>query len=251
MRAIEVYEYINSIAPFSTAMPIDNAGFLIGDPQCEISGILVCMDLTMEVIREALINNANLVVTHHPVIFNPKKNFLADDVCYMAATTGLNVISAHTNWDKALDGINYTLAEKLGIYNVRVAKTTDEITLIGELKEALDCDVFAAIIKAEMGISPRRNTVNRMIKNVALCGGSGGSDIFELVENGEEIEAFLTADVKHHEFLYAASKDIVMYDGGHYATEIPGVIKLAEKLALYFTDIAVRIANEYDGTVID
>ena len=102
MAAIdEIYRYLNEIAPFSTAMDFDNAGFLVGDGKTEVTKALVTLDITAQSVRQAREKGAQLIVSHHPVIFHPLKRLLSNSVPYLLAKEGIGAICAHTNLDKA------------------------------------------------------------------------------------------------------------------------------------------------------
>ena len=105
MAAIdEIYRYLNEIAPFSTAMDFDNAGFLVGDGKTEVTKALVTLDITAQSVRQAREKGAQLIVSHHPVIFHPLKRLLSNSVPYLLAKEGIGAICAHTNLDMAPGG---------------------------------------------------------------------------------------------------------------------------------------------------
>ena len=114
MAAIdEIYRYLNEIAPFSTAMDFDNAGFLVGDGKTEVTKALVTLDITAQSVRQAREKGAQLIVSHHPVIFHPLKRLLSNSVPYLLAKEGIGAICAHTNLDMAPGGVNDCLAAAL------------------------------------------------------------------------------------------------------------------------------------------
>ena len=116
MKIKEILGAIDSLAPFETALDWDNSGLLVGDPQGEADRILVALDVTPQVVAEARAAGAQLIVSHHPVIFGGgRKQLLAGDPAYEAAAAGIGVISAHTNYDMAPRGVNYALAGALGL----------------------------------------------------------------------------------------------------------------------------------------
>lgn len=119
MKIKEILYKIDEIAPFALAEGYDNTGLLVGDENAEVAGVLLALDCTPEVIRRAEESGANLIVTHHPVLFDPVKRLPANSLIYRLAAAGIAVISAHTNLDIAPGGVNDCLAEKLGLGNIR------------------------------------------------------------------------------------------------------------------------------------
>ena len=118
MRTKEIVQYIDSFAPFSTAMPYDNCGLLIGSGETEPTGAVVSLDATLEALQYALENRCNLVVTHHPIIFNALKRIDTQSAVYQYIRYGVSVISAHTNLDMVKGGLNDALAKRLGLTGV-------------------------------------------------------------------------------------------------------------------------------------
>lgn len=111
----DVYNYIDEIAPFDTAMDFDNCGMLVGNYSEVINKVLLSLDITPDVVKEAKKLGANLIISHHPVIFNPIKRLDSNSVPYLLAKNGISAICAHTNLDMADCGVNTALADLLGI----------------------------------------------------------------------------------------------------------------------------------------
>ena len=126
----DILQAMDAIAPFRLTMDFDNTGLLIGDPDAEVKGVVLALDCTDSVLTEAKEKNANLVITHHPVIFHGIKKVCADSVVWQAVRNDINVISAHTNLDIAQGGVNDCLAEILGLTEVggltAVGESVDE-----------------------------------------------------------------------------------------------------------------------------
>ena len=119
-RICDIYDIINSAAPFDSQMAFDNSGLLVGDRVTEVTRALICLDITREVIDEAAAMNANLIISHHPVIFDPIKSMSSRDPAYLLAKNGIAAICCHTNLDiSPVCGVNAALANRLGLKNVR------------------------------------------------------------------------------------------------------------------------------------
>ena len=115
MKASEIYQAIDEMAPFSVHASYDNPGFLIGDQNAEVTKVLLALDITVPVVQEAAQLGAELIVSHHPVIFHPIRQLLAGSVCYELARSGISAICAHTNLDVAHEGVNDMLALTVGL----------------------------------------------------------------------------------------------------------------------------------------
>ena len=232
--AQQIYEYIDSVAPFETAMSFDNAGLLVGNPRQKITKAIVTLDVTSKVIDEAVEKRAELIVSHHPVIFNPIKSVLSDSVPFLAAKNNLTIISAHTNLDVARGGVNDSLAEKIG---VKIDEFFDEdCAALGHLEVELKSVEFAQNIKTQLECNGLRFT-NRdgKIKTVVVSCGAGGGNIF--LAKKLNADAFVTGEIKHHEIVFANENNIAVFDLGHFQSENHITEKLTKKLSESFPDI--------------
>ncbi len=231
MKLREIYDYIDSFAPFQTQADFDNAGFLVGDPEEEFKGGVVALDVTSGAIEYAKSIGANLIVSHHPVIFDPLKGVTANSLVYKLIKSGISVISAHTNLDRAKGGINDKLCELLGLQNIEGVLPDREVfeARVGELQEELTPDEFGNLLSNIFcGTGIKYVCGEKNIKRVGVCSGAGGSLLSDMATLG--VDAFVTADVKHNVFLEAAELGISLYDCGHYATEDIIVHPMKEKL---------------------
>ena len=222
MTVNEIYHAINKIAPFSESMDFDNTGLLIGSDTQNVKTALLCLDVTDDVLEEAKEIGAELIISHHPVIFRPLKRVSGESVVYKAVQSGIAVISAHTNLDKAFPyGVNHALAEALGLNNIRgiIADGGSHIAYMGDLPEAMGSDAFAEKVKSDLKLAAVRYTpAARKIKAVGVVGGSGGDYAAEAFFCGAD--AFVTGEVKHHEAIEARQLGLALYEAGHYHTEI-------------------------------
>lgn len=236
----EIDRVINEFAPFSTAMSFDNVGTLVGDKHAQVTKVLVALDVTKAVVEEAESIGAQLIISHHPVIFAPLKRLSADSVPYMLASKGIAVISAHTNYDFAEDGVNCCLAKALGLQNIE-GFAPDEKSglptgLVGELSDAMEPTAFAAYVKEMLHCGGVKYTKgSRPVKKVVVGCGAASSLVFNAIRM--DADAFVTGESKHHELLAAAESGITMVDAGHFNTEDVAMEPLAEKLRVRFPEV--------------
>ncbi len=226
-----IYEYINTFAPFETAMSFDNVGILIGDKNAHGNEILVALDATKAVIDEAVRKNIRIIVTHHPVIFNPIKSLSSDSIPYLAAKYGISIISAHTNLDIAENGVNDTLALSIGV-NIQ-KRFVEDCTLYGELDREMSCREFAESIKNSLGLKGLRFTdMGKNIKKITVSCGAGGECVFSAAKNG--CDAIVTGEIKHHLINFANDNNIAVFDLGHFQSEDMIIPLLVKKLNQQF-----------------
>ncbi len=238
MKVSDIYTMLDEKFNFSSALAYDNPGHLVGSMQDEVKGILVCLDCTEEAVTEAIEKGANLIISHHPVIFDGLKAVTDESIVYRLIRAGISVISVHTNLDQADGGVNDILCEKAGLENVeKVADHEGFLYRIGELPEPLTADEFANQVSKNLDYPVKYVGENTHIKRVAVCSGSGGSMLYEVAQQG--IDAYLTADVKHDVFMDAHCLGITLFDGGHFGTEDIIVAPLANELKKAFPEINV------------
>ncbi len=208
----ELLTVLDEIAPLSTAEEWDNAGFQVGDLEAPVKKALVCLDVTEAALEKAQEIGAELIISHHPLLFTPLSELPADHLIYKLAVAGISNIAMHTNLDKACDGVNDCLAAVLELSDLREAYGLGRI---GTLETALSPHEFAVKVKTLLKTAVRVKEGSRKVKTVGLLGGAGG-DVLETLE-AADADAFLTGEIKHHQWL--AAPDITVVDAGHYATE--------------------------------
>lgn len=219
MKVSDIYNIINNMAPVEFALSYDNVGILLGDPEAEVTKAIVCLDATVAAVKKAVAEKAELIITHHPVIFDPVKSIVkqSGNIVYECLAKGVSVISMHTNLDSCEDGVNVCLAEILGLENITPV-TDDEGFAFrkGNLKNQMSADELALLVKERLGGNVRYTDGEKLIKTVCVCGGAGGSLLSLAMDNAD---AFVTADVKHNVFVEADAKGFTLLDGGHFHTE--------------------------------
>ena len=234
----DIYDFIDSFAPFDTALSFDNVGILIGDKNAVVKKALLSLDVTEEVLTEAEECKAQLIITHHPVIFHAIKSLESHSIPYMTAQRNLNVISAHTNLDLADEGVNRCLAEKIGLQNITV--TADGIA-VGDIENpyafgSFSAKRFARYVKEQLNCKGVRYTeVPQNIRRVAVGGGACGEYIYLAKKLGAD--AFVTGEIKHNFILESHSLGMTVIDAGHYKTEDMIMDCLKQKLRKAFENV--------------
>ncbi len=229
ISAGEIYALINDMAPFETAMGFDNVGILIGSAEKRTDKVLLALDASAQVIREAERTGAGIIVTHHPVIFDPLRSLDDNSIPYLAARAGITVISAHTNLDTARGGVNDMLAQLIGVEPEEYID--NECALLGRLEEKPDCREFAERIKSRLELCGLRysDSGKRVSRVLVACGAGGGN--IELARS-LKADALVTGEIKHNFIVYANSYNIAVFDLGHFGSEkhiIPILCGLLEK----------------------
>lgn len=238
------YDAIDSFAPFATAETWDNVGLLIGSRQMDVSRVLLALDVTGSVLEEAVALGANLIITHHPVIFTSISRLDGESLVYRAAAAGISVISAHTNLDIAKDGVNDALAQRLGLTGIRPLRAQGEPSLgrLGELPHPMGPHALAALVKERLDAPGVRYTCgDSAILTVVVCGGSGA----ELLGDARELgaQALVTGEAAHHWFLAAGEMGMTLVDGGHFATENPVLESLQQRLSALISDAPITVSK--------
>lgn len=237
----DLYSAIDQFAPFSLSMDFDNTGILVGDRHQPVSKVLLALDCTIDVVNYAKEIGAQLIITHHPVIFHPIKRVNEDSVVYHLIRSQIAVISAHTNLDIAEGGVNDVLAQAIGLQNISGLELLDPaaqsyLGRIGTLSNPISASKFAALVKESLHArSVKFADAGNKIQKVALCSGSGADCLASALAAGAD--ALLTSEVKQHEYLNAAAAGISIFDAGHFDTEDIVIETLKEKLAGIFPDI--------------
>ncbi|MDR2646971.1 MAG: Nif3-like dinuclear metal center hexameric protein, partial [Oscillospiraceae bacterium] len=215
----DIEQYINFIAPAETQMEGDNNGCLAGDRQAEVRKCLVCLDITADIIQQAAARNAELIVSHHPVIFIKRKQIFANDPVYMLAQAGIAAIAAHTPFDCTDGGVTDILAEQLGLQNIREISSVQckkPCLRAGEIAPRSASD-FAGEIAERLRAHVQFCDTGKPIARVAVCGGGGGEFLYDAIRAGAN--AYVTGDLQHHHFLEALQNGMCVFAAGHFETE--------------------------------
>ena len=222
----DILTSLDTVAPFSLAMDWDNVGLLL-DMNNPSQRILFALDLTPEAVMEARAKGCGAIVCHHPAIFGPGLRRLESrDPIVMAASFGISVFAAHTNWDAASGGVNDVLANLFGLSG------TETFGGIGRMGSCPDCspDDFARRVKKALGITALQlESSGVLVNKVAVVGGSGGDFVGAAAAAG--CQMLVTGECKHHEALLARRLGISVISAGHYETENPSMYWLAAAVA--------------------
>lgn len=265
MKVQDIARLIESVAPLQLQESYDNAGLQIGDPQQELTGILTTLDVTEETIGQALEMGANLIVSHHPLLFrgtkqiNPRRDYISR-VVIAAIKHDIAIYSAHTNLDNAPMGVNRRIGELLGLSDIKPLASLGSAQtsglepsfsancgsgIIGTLPAEMDAQCFIKMIKERFHIdalmaNAKDVDLSRKICRVALCGGAGDDFIQDAVRKGADV--FLTGECGYH--FYFGHPEILILCGGHYETE-QYTSKLLEDIILQqYPDIKICVAKK-------
>jgi dinuclear metal center YbgI/SA1388 family protein len=256
VKVVDIADLLEKRASSHLAEAWDNPGLQVGSLSQDIRKILVSLDASEQALQEATKRGAQLLLTHHPLILAPLRSVISDRypdmVVIEAAKRGISILSAHTNLDRALGGINDMLADLFGLLNVEVLEKSNKpheegmgLGRIGQLPEAQRLSTFIAKIKADLEVDTvglvesERSEISR----VAVVGGSGGSLIPLAARLGAHV--LVTGDLRHHEALEAKHLGIAVVDAGHFNTERAGFQRFAtrfkEELRVMNLDVTLEI----------
>ncbi len=226
MKIEDICSILEDIAPLQYQEDYDNSGLTYGDKTAEVTGVLCSVDVTEEVIEEAIARNCNMIISHHPLIFRGLKSITGTgrgERCLLKAIENhIALYACHTNLDKVKGGVSWKMAQKFGLEDVTylvqdVAVSEGGLGVVGNLKETITLTEALQLIKRIFNCSDiryvgKRNTINR----IALCGGSGS----EFIDAAREKDAdmYVTSDCKYHELMDAAD-DMIVASIGHYESE--------------------------------
>ena len=253
----QIYEAIQKKAPFQYQLGFDNAGFLVGRRNAPVDRVLIALDITRDVVDEAVELGAQLIVSHHPVIWEGVKQLTdvtpGGDLLLTMAEHGIAAICAHTNLDAVHGGVNDALAQRLGLTQIEQLKQDGVdasgrpygIGRVGNTAGVpMYAPAFAAFVKESLGANGVRYVdARRPVRRVAVGGGACADEMFTALDAG--CDTFVTADVKYDQFLEARALGITLMDAGHYATENVVCPKIVQYLSLKFPGIPVKISQTH------
>ena len=250
----DILKFIEGIAPPFMMEGWDNCGLLCGRKDREVKKILVALDPFRTVIDEAIALKADLIVTHHPLIFRDKLMAVNEDTeagrCVLELIEhGIAAINAHTNLDMAPGGVNEVLAKTLGLVNMEIVDPVDHYGLLrkGEVSEQ-PVENFLETVKEKLGCKGLRYVSSGMpVRVVAVGGGSCADFMPQALAAG--CDTFVTADVKYNQFRTAFELGLNLIDAGHFHTENPVMPVVAEKLRAEFAGVEVIFSEKHDDVM--
>lgn len=257
-KVINVCQCIDAFAPFETQWDLDNSGFQVGRRDREVTRILVSLDITREVVEEAAQLDAQLIVAHHPVIFQPVHRVTDTDpvgqVLLTLAERRIAAICAHTNLDAVAGGVNDALAQRLGLVQTEQLKQdgTDHLGRpygIGRVGvwegTGMYAPAFAQQVKEALGANGVRYVdARRPVRRVAVGGGACGDMLSDAFRMG--CDTFVTSDVKYHSFLDAKAMGLNLIDAGHYPTENVVCPVLVKWLSAAFPKLEIAQSKRHE-----
>ena len=246
----QVYEIMKKIAPLELAESWDNPGLLV-DCGGEVVRVLVTLDITPEVVAEAAAKHCELIVAHHPVIFDPLKKLGTQDVPFQLVRAGISAVCMHTNLDAAEGGVNDVLAAIFGMRDAEVF--ADGCGRVGQINPITVPQLAA---KAQRELAARCNLpldgsaavqvkfadTGKTVRRLAVISGAGGSMFEEALAMGAD--CLLTGEANHHHACDAKRLGLALVAAGHYATEFPVTAAVAEKLRAALPDMDILVSEE-------
>lgn len=238
----DILHYLFSLAPEAAKEDWDTVGLFCGHAEQPVQKALICLDPTEDAIAEAVETGAQLLITHHPLLFHATKN--ASDQCFdgkkllTLIENGIAVISMHTNLDSAPDGVNDALADALQLQNREILHPTDDTYGLGRIGAVAPQSLsdFADFVKTALRAPGLRYCdANRQVHRVAVGGGACIGLLEEVA--AKDCDTFVTSDVKYHEFQHAQQLRVNLLDVSHFATENPVCAYLLRVLQQRFCDV--------------
>ena len=244
MNIREIIDALERFAPLPLQDDYDNSGLQVGTTETEVSGVLLCLDVTRQVVDEAIRNGCNMIISHHPLLFRPLKKLTDDNIGSIvmdAVRAGITIYASHTNLDNASKGVNMRIAQVLGLSNVKPLDEQPDgngAGIIGTFKEPMTQDQLLTLIKQKFGVACIRHNgdLGRKISRMAVCGGSGAFLTDKAVEQGAD--AFMTGEIGYHRF-FGYDGTIKLIETGHFESEQFTVDLIADILAESFPALKV------------
>ena len=247
----ELYGALCELAPLSLQMDFDNAGFQIGRGEADVSKVLLALDVTNAVVEEAMELGAELIVSHHPLLFHAARSITDADPAMerllRLAENRIAVISMHTNLDIAEGGVNDVLIRLLGAEPMETLDGSG-CGRVGELDALCAMPDFLTRCKERLQVSGLRYyDAGKPVHRLAVMGGSGGDSLEDAWQKG--CDTYVTADIKYHQFLRAQELGINLVDGDHFCTETPVIPVLRDELARRFPEVDFVVSKRHKQTV--
>ena len=226
MKIKEVLSALERFAPLPLQEDWDNAGLQIGLTETEASGALLCLDVNEDIVDEAIAKGCNIIVSHHPLLFRGLKCISGADYVQRSVIKAIKhdicIVSMHTNMDNARGGVNFKIAEKIGLDDVRffAAKAEEDAGsgVVGVLPSPMNARDFIMLVKKAFGVECAmcNELLQRPVRKVAICGGAGDFLLPQAI--GEGADAFITGEMHYHVY-FGNEQKIQICVIGHYQSE--------------------------------
>lgn len=245
MKLNDFLEIMEQVAPLSLAWERDNPGLILGSDRGEINKVLLALDCTLDTVREAIDWGADLMLTHHPLFWEPVRRILPEDpdtaAAYLMLRHGIALYAAHTNLDAAQDGVNDQLAILLDLKDVSPLPP-EMLGRIGNVSEPMSLSEFAALSEKALQTEVRCcGNSDSPVKKVAVISGSGGGELQDVLLSGAD--TFFTGELKHDQALWAQQAGIKVIAAGHYESERIILEPLAKHLQGLTDDVQYRVTR--------
>lgn len=259
MSTVEnIVDYFTKVVPPEMKMDFDNVGLLVGINDRKVTKALVSLDITDDVIDEAISEGAQIILSHHPMYFDLKQvndSSLVGKKIVKMLSNGISGFCQHTNLDSVTGGVNDALAKKIGVEiegwlkGPNFTKSGIEYGMgrLGHLDSPMSMSEYLSFVKTSLNVNALRyHDAGKEVNKVGLCSGSGG----DFVELASEMgcDTLVTADIKYHQFLAAKELGLNLIDADHFCTENVVVPVLAELLKSNFPEIDVVISKVHHQT---
>lgn len=242
---LELLEVLQGMAPFDTAEEWDNVGLLVGDEHAPVDTVWVALDVTQATIREAQEMGAQVLLTHHPLMYHPIRHIRTQEyegaLLLALARNDLCHIAMHTNWDRAVGGVNDALAEALGV----ITRPEEESIRRCRVRPVTTLASLCTLVTERLHFSARAyGEMSKSVETLWLCGGAGGDLLLPAID--AKVDCILTGEIRHHEILAFLEAGVGVLEAGHGPTELPGVAALAQALqkAVDTVQYNVRVFQE-------
>lgn len=253
----DIINCITEIAPLQWQEDYDNAGLQVGDIAAETHKALIALDVTEGLVDEAVAKNCDLVISHHPLIFRGLKhltpNTFIERAVMKAIKHDIAIVSMHTNLDNSYLGVSRILAERLRLKELSLLQPSSNepercgAGMVGEFDHPVTETEFLSRVADCVGSPCIRHSAltGKMVRKVALCGGSGSPFIGDALRCGAD--AYLTADIKYHDFF--APDGLLLVDAGHFETEQFTKELIKDLIHKKFPNFAAEIAETNTNAV--
>jgi len=251
MKVSQIAAAIEQVAPLDVQEGFDNSGLLVGDPDAEVGQALLCVDITPEVVAEAVETGAGMIIAHHPVIFHPLKRLTGTTYIERAVPQAIKhniaLYAAHTNLDNVREGLSFRLGEMFGLTQMdfllpSADKPGTGTGVAGTLPQAVDVVEFLKTVKQKLGLKVVRHSTptQATVRKVAVCSGSGASFLAAAKASGADI--YLAGDFKYNDFLNADTAMIIA-DIGHFESEYCAKEIIFGIIAKNFSNFVARFSK--------